>query len=379
MSEHEEKKLFREMGIQKSIAYTAGLIQGDVTVKTLLESLAEGVVIINEEGRIILINNRLSEMTGYAKIDVMAEPLSIFMESEHHHNHQGHLKKFFSSPRVRPMGIGLELQMKKKDGSTFPVEISISHLTSETGRLGLAFITDITTRKIVEDELLKRNKELDSYAHTVAHDLNSSLLGIVGLSDILADPENGIPKEQRAEYLQVIAERGKKMVNTIKELLLFASMKKGEIELRRVDMNLVVDSALKRLKFDIEKHKAKVTFEKDLSPCLSYSPWLEEVLYNFISNAIKYGGNPPEIKIWSIINDDETVEYCVGDNGNGVDPSFLAEIFEEKNNEKEKKAKGYGLGLSIVKRIADKLEGNLKVDSNPNQGAVFSITQKIID
>ncbi|MGD2035209.1 MAG: PAS domain S-box protein, partial [Bacteroidales bacterium] len=172
-----------EFEIQKRIAFTAGLLQGDVTIKTLLESLAEGVIFINESGQIILINKRMSEMTGYERQEVTGQQIDVFIPADLREKHRRHLKDFFLKPKIRSMGIGMELTARRKDDSTFPVEVSISYLTTESGMLGIGFVTDITDRKKAEKELKDRNIALDEYAHTVAHDLKASLSGIIGYAE----------------------------------------------------------------------------------------------------------------------------------------------------------------------------------------------------
>lgn len=217
----EEERLKDLIAVHKNIAYTARLLQEDLTIKTLLESLPEGVVIINSEGRIVFINNRFSEMTGYSSEEVIGEELSIFIPSELHERHRHHIANYFNNPRIRPMGIGMELTAKRKEGSVFPVEISISHLMLESGNIGLGFVTDITERREAMKELELRNIELDAYAHTVAHDLNSSLMGIVGISDLLLNNKIGSDKDERDKFLNEISHRGRKMYEIIRELLIF--------------------------------------------------------------------------------------------------------------------------------------------------------------
>lgn len=367
----ELNKAKEEIEIQKNIAYTAGILQGDITIKTLLESLAEGVLIINEAGRIVLINNRLSEMTGYEKQEVMGESMNIFIPQLSHEKHISHINKFFSEPRIRPMGIGLELVATRKDKSTFPIEISLSFLDTESGKLGLGFVTDITSRKQVENDLLKKNLELDNYAHTVAHDLTSSLSGVVGYSELLINSEDEISKLEKDEYLKHIAESGKKMSSIIKELLTFACLKKENINVEKIDMQSVIASTIQRLKYQIENAAAKVTVHDHIINCTGYNAWIEEALYNYLSNALKYGGNPPEIEIFNEKLDNGFIKYCVKDNGKGIDEELKKIIFDDNSPIKDKLSKGYGLGLSIVKRIIEKLDGYVSVESELGKGSIF--------
>lgn len=365
-------KLNEELSIQKRVAYTAGKLYQDITVKILLECLAEGVVIVNDEGRIILINSRLSKMTAFSKEEVLGESLNILIPESTHTRHSLYIKEFFEAPKIRPMGVNLNLIAKRKDNSTFPIEISLSYLKTDTGVLGIGFITDISERKLAEEELLKKNKELDDYAHIVAHDLTSSLYGVVGYSELLLESKNEISDSEKDEYLEQIMISGKKMNNIIQELLIFASMKKGEVKTEILDMKTIIDSSLQRLKYQINKLSAKIHVHEELANCTGYAGWIEEVLFNFISNALKYGGNPPIIEIYSEKLNNGFVKYSVKDNGNGIDPEHKEIIFEDKNNKKEKLTKGLGLGLTIVKRIIEKLNGYVSVESEIGKGSIFS-------
>ncbi|MDE5421485.1 PAS domain-containing sensor histidine kinase [Ancylomarina sp. DW003] len=368
--------LINELKIQKEIAYTSGLLQGDVTIKTLLESLAEGVIFINESGRIILINDRLAELTGHDKHEVIGQHMNIFIPDDLHSKHDSHVKGYFKAPRIRPMGEGLELTAKRKDGSTFLVELSISFLNTESGKLGIGFLTDITTRKEAEYELKKRNQELDAYAHTVAHDLNSSLAGIVGFSELLINPSFELSKEEHDSYLNEIAEGGRKMSSIIGELLLFASMKKEDVDIGEINMRNIIDSACHRLKYQIEEKNVDIEISENISNCLGYSLWIEEVWLNYISNAIKYGGTPPKIKIYSTKTEDGYIKYSVEDKGEGISDDLKDIIFNERDKSKDKLTKGLGLGLSIVKRILEKLDGHVSLESEIGQGSIFSFYLK---
>jgi PAS domain S-box-containing protein len=366
----------KELEIQKKIAYTAGLLQGDITIKTLIGSLAEGAVFIDESGRIIFINDRLSELTGYDKHEVMGQSLNLFMPDELHEIHNDHIRSYFAEPRIRPMGIGMELIAKRKDNSTFPVEISISFLDTESGRLGIGFLTDITARKNAENELKSRNLELDAYAHTVAHDLNSSVAAIVGLSELIIDPENTLSKDEIDLSLKDIAQGGRKMTSIIRELLLFASMKKEDVDMSEVNMKKTIESACQRLKYQIEEKAAQIEISENILNCTGYSLWIEEVWLNFISNALKYGGTPPEIKIYCSKTENGFIKYSVVDNGEGITDEMKAVIFNDKDKNKDRLTKGFGLGLSIVKRIVEKLDGYVSVESEIGKGSIFSFYLK---
>jgi PAS domain S-box-containing protein len=367
------KELETELDIQKRIAYTAGLLQGDVTIRTFLESLAEGIVVINTDGRIILINQRMQDLLGYSRMDVQGESVSMFIPERLRAVHDEHIRAYFSQPRIRPMGIGLDLVGQRKDGGEIPIEVSLSSLEVDSGRLGLAFITDISARKMAETKLNKKNQQLDEFAAIVAHDLNSDVSTIVGLSEMLIDSEDDFSDDERREYLQHIATGGRKLSAIIRELLLFARMEKGECESRSLEMEAVIAPAKERLKQQIADAAASIRIDVSSHAAMGYAPWLEEVWFNYISNALKYGGTPPRIEIGSRQENDMVV-FWIKDNGPGIAPEDIELVFADDNDARKKIVKGNGIGLTIVKRIMEQLSGKAWVSSVPGEGSVFYLS-----
>jgi len=358
------------------IAYTANLLLSNLTVNTLLESITEGVIIINERGQILLINSKFEKMSGYTSDEVIGNHLNIFLNPGKHGAHILHLKQFFSNPRIRPMGDGLELSMYKKDKSILPVEISLSYIDTETARLGIAFITDNTERKKAITALTQRNIELDAFAHTIAHDLKSSINGISGFSKILLDKKDQLDSATQKKYLEIISQSSDKMDVVISELLLFASIDKIDHDFSYFNMKAVVESACSRLNYQINQSGAVINIDRNLIDCESYAPWVEEVWLNYLSNAIKYGGELPQITVTSERENNGFIKYSVIDKGPGIIPEIKNRLFEKAELHSFKSSKGSGLGLSIVERIMDKLDGKVSVESEINKGSKFSFYLK---
>jgi PAS domain S-box-containing protein len=151
--DQEKARLEQELRIQRQIAFASGLFQGDVTVRTLLESLSEGVVIIDNSGTILLVNTRAEQMFGYPKKDLIGKPHAVLIPERFRKVHEAHQAHFFAEPRIRPMGQLLDLAGRRRDASEFPVEISLSFLETINGVLALAFVSDITLRKEYESHL----------------------------------------------------------------------------------------------------------------------------------------------------------------------------------------------------------------------------------
>ncbi len=365
------EQLEQELRTQKQIAFAAGIFQGDVTIRTLLESLAEGVIVCDQEGRVILLNRRAQELFGYKADEVVGRSLNVFIPERYLTTHATHIQKFFNDPHIRPMGKGVDLTGKRKDGVDFPIEVSLSYLNTEVGILGIAFITDITERKRSEWALKLRNEELNAFAHTVAHDLKASMTTLIGYSEVLAEMHRTLSETERDGYLTELAKNGRRMSNIIDELLVFASIRKEEVVHRPLEMSQIVDNTIQRLNYMIKEHKAKVIVPDSFHIAMGYAPWVEEVWYNYVTNAVKYGGEPPVVEIGSELRGDE-VKFWVRDNGQGLTSDQRLKLFEPFSQLEPPRFQGYGLGLSIVKKIVEKLNGRVEVESEAGQGSVFS-------
>ncbi len=156
------------MIIQRQIAFASGLFQGDVTVRTLLESIGEGIVIIDQFGTILLVNSRAEQMFGYPREEIVGKPHALLIPERFRTVHEQHTAHYFEEPKARPMGLGLDLAGRRRDGSEFPVEISLSFLETINGLLVLAFISDISHRKEAENKLRKSEYQL-AEAQRLAH------------------------------------------------------------------------------------------------------------------------------------------------------------------------------------------------------------------
>ena len=225
-------------------------------------------------------------------------------------------------------------------------------------------------------ELRFRNEELDAFAHTVAHDLKGPLGPIMGYAEMLEKEYERFPVDQVRDDLHNIAISAEKMNNIIKELLLLAEARQSQVEIEPLDMNHIVAEALKRANPMVEEYQAEIRFPPTWPVALGYGPWIEEVWVNYISNAIKYGGQPPCVELGAAAQSDGTVRFWVRDNGSGVPHEDQARLFSPFTRLDRVRARGHGLGLSIVRRIVEKLGGQVSLDSEgkPGLGSVFSFT-----
>ena len=271
------------------------------------------------------------------------------------------------------------LEILDKEGSPFDEED-----TSLAGTLATSAAIAMENAQLVEQlrtqtaELEARNEELDAFAHTVAHDLKTPLIWISGYADLLIQDNEHIEKEASLLYAESIMDGAGKMEQIIDELLLLASLRDASIIIDKVDMLRVITEAKARLRYQIDEADATICVAENFPVINGYGPWLEGVWVNYISNALKYGGEPPVIEIGCTDDpDDDYVWFWVQDNGNGIDAAKQDQLFipfSRLDNVTTKS--GHGVGLSIVQHILEKLGGKVGVDSRMGHGSRFMFALK---
>jgi signal transduction histidine kinase len=225
------------------------------------------------------------------------------------------------------------------------------------------------------EELEKRNEELDAYAHTVAHDLKSPLACIIGFSDLLEKRSDQITKDKVTYYSSIIAQNGRKIINIVDALLLLASVRKVEdVPTGNIDLPGIMQDIQHRLATAITESQAEIILPDFWPAVIGYQPWIEEILVNYISNAIKYGGKPPRVEVGAKRLSNGFAYFWVHDNGRGLTSEEQARLFTPFTRLDQIRVKGYGLGLSIVQRIAERLNGQVGVESEVGQGSTFYFT-----
>lgn len=222
--------------------------------------------------------------------------------------------------------------------------------------------------------LTMSNQELDAFARTVAHDLKNPLGTISGYARYLLDDLEAIDRDELLEVLGRIERTGEHTVRIVNELLLLASVRKGQVKMVPVAMEAVVQGALARLDAMLREYGATIAGPDEWPTALGHAPWIEEIWANYISNALKYGGRPPHVQVGADSLEDGHVRFWVRDNGPGITAEEQQKVFAEFTRLEGARAEGHGLGLSIVKRIADRLDGTAGLISELGSGSTFFFT-----
>ena len=223
-------------------------------------------------------------------------------------------------------------------------------------------------------ELERQNEELDAFAHMVAHDLKNPLNNIMGFSELLQRRAN-MDAQTVDNITRWIFEGGAKMNDIIDSLLLLSGVRRSDVTPVPLEMGRLVEAALRRLRFEIELNEAVVIVPPDWPKALGYAPWVEQVWSNYLSNAIKYGGVPPRLALSAApLPGGRLVRFAVQDNGLGLTPDEMSQLFKPFARLHKNQASGHGLGLTIVERIVTKLGGSVGVESVPGNGSAFYFT-----
>jgi PAS domain S-box-containing protein len=234
---------------------------------------------------------------------------------------------------------------------------------------------ELVRRKKAEAKLQTRNEELNLFARTVAHDLQNPLALIIGFSELLVGSRDAVQDPELRKYIHTLARNSRKMANIIDELLLLSSVRQREqVPIGPLNTEHIIDETLVRLAYLTQQHQAEIIKPETWPEAIGYDPWIEEVWVNYISNAIKYGGDPPYVQLGATKEQNHIVRFWVRDNGTGLSLQDQARLFRPFTQLDQVRAKGHGLGLSIVKRIVERLGGTVGVESELGQGSVFSFT-----
>ena len=360
--------------------------------QALIESAPDAIVITNAQGRIILVNGQTERLFGYTRTELLGQCIECLLPLRYREKHFQHLQRYTKVPTARHMGSGLDLLAMAKDGREFPVDVSLSPIPTQSGMMVIGAVRDITTQKRVEAELKhardefehqvkvrtadleNRNKELDAFAQTVAHDLKNPLAVMTGMSELMLQHLDELSEAEVRKYLRLIARDGRRLDNIINELMVLSGLQQLEPTLEPTNVAAVAKAAINHLDYMIKQHNAKIVCTWDWPPAIGYAPWIETIWVNYISNAIKYGGTPLTIELGADPPVDGMVRFWIKDNGNGLTESERAKLFTAFTRLSTMQVEGYGVGLSIVKRAVEKLGGQVGVESQVGKGSTFFFT-----
>ncbi|MCU1340262.1 MAG: hybrid sensor histidine kinase/response regulator [Bryobacterales bacterium] len=376
----------------------------DQRFRQLLEAAPDAILQVDEEGRIVLLNRVTEEMFGYPREELLGQPVEVLIPEELRNAHGGHRARYRTQPATRAMGTGLALEGLRKDGSRFPVEISLSPASSEEGFHVTAIVRDTTERKLAEDrfraaqeqytkKLAETNRELElrsreieradrlksEFLASMSHELRTPLHTIIGFSELLGEELEGPLNEKQKRFIQHIHNDSMHLLQLINDILDLSKIEAGRLELRPepFDVATVVTESLASIRTLADAKMLSLETVLDVPAALEADRLrVKQVLVNLLSNAVKFTPDGGQVRVEAYIRNG-LVAFTVSDTGVGIASEEHQSIFD-KFHQVGATAKGVregtGLGLAITKRLVEEHGGTIQVESEPNRGSRFTFT-----
>ncbi len=362
--------------------------------REMLESTPDGIVIVNATGHILIANTQAEQLFGYGTDELRARPIEQLLPERFRGVHTGHRGRYFDQPRKRGMGVGLELYGLRKDGTEFPVEISLSPLTDGEMPLVMSAIRDVSERRRFEKALQDKNVELemanrakDSFLASMSHELRTPLNAVIGFTGTLLMKLPGELNPEQTRQLEIVRGNARHLLALINDLLNLARIEAGKVEVhpepteccslvREIAATLQPQALAKGLELLVETPPADVVCHTDRRA-------LNQILINLAGNAIKFT-EAGHVRIGLTVREAEpargrSIVFAVEDSGPGIsaqEQAMLFEAFVQGQAARVNAVEGSGLGLHLSRKLAGLLGGELDCRSAPGEGSTFVLVLK---
>ncbi|MFK8067009.1 MAG: PAS domain S-box protein [Gammaproteobacteria bacterium] len=348
-------------------------------LQAVLDGTVDGIITIDERGTIANYNKACVGIFGYQADEVIGQNVKVLMPEPYHGEHDGYLKSYRDTQDKKIIGIGREVQGQRKDGSTFPLDLSVSEIDVHGKKMFSGIVRDITERKEAENKLMHTledlqlsNEELEKFAYVASHDLKSPLRAIDNLSLWLDEDLGDALTGKNKEYMDTLRGRVTRMELLLDDLLDYSRASKSELNGVPITANLLIKEITELLNIP---DGFVINIDESLNQCNVLKSPLDLIFSNLIGNAIKHHDKPEGNITISIVSKDQYYQFTVEDDGPGIDPRFHHKVFEIFQTLKPRdEVEGSGMGMALVKKLLYKHGGRITLDSDPGQGSRFNFT-----
>jgi len=362
----------------------------DKYITALMDSTPDPLLVVNNSGEIIIINQQLTEVFGYQKEEIIGKKIEELLPQEFRSGHINVRNNFFDKPSVRMMGEDMELKALRKNGKTFPVEISLSPLPEQ--QQVIAVVRDITKRKELDDKLADAiveanasNQAKSDFLANMSHEIRTPMNAIIGMSYLALQTD--LNRKQH-NYIQKVHRSGESLLGIINDILDFSKIEAGKLEMESINFLIeeVFDNVSNLLGLKAEEKGLELMFNlpHELPSALIGDPLrLGQVLLNLGNNAVKFtdaGGDITiAVELKELSGQDVFIKFSVIDSGIGMTPEQQGKLFQsftQADASTSRKYGGTGLGLAISKTLSELMGGEIWVESEVDKGSSFHFTAK---
>ncbi len=357
------------------------LRESEIKFRSITQSATDAIISADSDDNIISWNKGAQTIFGYTEEEALGKSVTIIMPKRYQDDHKKGLERVNSTGETRIIGKTVELVGMRKDGSEFPLELSLSTWKTEKRRLYSGIIRDVTERKQAEEklkqtlaELERSNKELEQFAYVASHDLQEPLRMVISFTQLLEKRYKGKLDKDADEFIGYVVDGAARMQEMINDLLAYSRVGTRGKPFEPINCEAIFSQAVINLKVAIEEHKAIVTHDP-LPVVMADASQIVQLLQNLIGNGIKFHGEEkPRVHVSARQGGNELI-FSVKDNGIGIAPeSFdhLFQIFQRLHSRKD--YPGTGIGLAICKKIVERHGGRIWIESEPGKGSTFYFT-----